>query len=678
MRRIAMMSGATVVTGLTVAGVALAQIATGVPNANPRSGTQPTVVAPGWSLQRVAVGADALENPSGEITKYGFLNDGPGTAANRNQPTKTEPDINTYLSSTHNLGGPTAGADYGRRYLFQGHENSTGNAYVTRINLDLPAGDAKRITLLTPPNPAGSTGLSRVDGSAYDPFAKQLLFTQEGSGTTGGVVQVPVEYAPGFQDPTALYGSIGRGGYEGIRLDPAGNLVIAEDQSGPAVSADPAQPNAAVKPAKAPGAFIYKFVPTSPSDLTAGKLYALQADNEAGQPITFGGHGGGTDAAPAPCTGSIPGVVAGGGSKAFCDAYAQDVRDLNTGGKSFATRWVLVHDTAISPAAFDANAAAKTANATPFKRPETVAYQPKSDFASLFFTATGDTNNLAAPLAASGAFGAIFRVDLDDPAVALSPGRLTIDVLGDAGHAGFDNLAFLDESTLLAGEDRGDTLHTQLNTLDSIWSYDVEAGTGKRLVALGRTASAAADAALAGTPGFQNDGDEEPTGVIVSDGSMSRLRILGWDTPGPDRRLFFTQQHGDNQTFEIIPPSNQGPAGAQGPKGDAGAPGPQGPSGAPGPQGPKGSPGARGPRGRAGRDAKVTCKTRRGKVTCKVTLAKRSTATARVGARLSRGSRVYASGTARSLVGRRSIRPGRYTLTLLYRHHREKVRVEVS
>jgi|GEM_PF-210910 len=684
-----MVLGAAAAVGLTAATGAFAQIGAGVPTAQPRSGAQPTVVAPGWALQTLAVGANPLENPAAEITKYGLLNDGPGTIANRNQPTKTEPDINTFLASTFNLGGPAAGTDYGRHYLFQGHENSTGNAYVTRINLDVPVGDAKRITLLTAPNTGapvglplvatGSTGLSRVDGSTYDPFNRNLLVTQEGNATTsGGVVQVPVAFSAGFQDPTTLYGSIGRGGYEGIRVDPAGNLVIAEDQGGAAVSADPAAPNAAAKPAKGPNSFIYKFVPTSPTNLSTGTLYALQVRNGANAPITFAGHGGGTDAVPLPCTGSIPGVAAGGGSTAFCDAYSQDLLGLHSGGGSLTTSWVQIHDTAVASIPFDANAAAKAANATPFLRPETLAYQPGSDFGSFFFTETGDTNNLAAPLAASGAFGSVMRVDLDNPAAPLSGGQLSMSVLGDAAHTGMDNITFLDETTMLVGEDRGDLLHTQLNTLDSVWSFDVNDGTSKRFVALGRTASAVADAALLGTVGFQNDGDEETTGVIVSDGSTSRLRLPGWAGGG---RVFFTQQHGDNQTFEAIAPTDQGPQGVPGPigpQGPAGANGATGPGGPGGPGGPAGAIGPRGPAGPAGpqglkgRDGKVTCKvtgSKRLRVTCKLSLAARSSS-ARAAARLVRGKTVYASGTPSRLLARRAIMAGRYTLTLKVRGQR--------
>ena len=43
-----------------------------------------------------------------------------------------------------------SGVDYGRTFLFQGHENAGNLAYVTRINLDRKRGDARRITLLTP------------------------------------------------------------------------------------------------------------------------------------------------------------------------------------------------------------------------------------------------------------------------------------------------------------------------------------------------------------------------------------------------------------------------------------------------------------------------------------------------------------------------------------------------
>lgn len=161
--------------------------------------------------------------------------------------------------------------------------------------------------------------------------------------------------------------------------------------------------------------------------------------------------------------------------------------------------------------------------------------------------------------------------------------------------------------------------------------------------------------------------------MIVSDGSMSKYRLPGSEVPGPNRRIFFTQQHGDNQTYEVISPSNQGPAGPQSPKGDTRARGPTGPQGLPGVAGPRGP---RGRRGRRGRDARVSCKAKRRRVTCKVTFGSRR-ARAGTRARLTRGRTVYASGTVRRLVARRSIRAGRYTLTLVSRAGKTRLPVVI-
>src|SRR5437879_7991470 len=111
----------------------------------PPAGHPDNSLSYGFSLVQVARGADALENPSGVITRFGYLNDFP---PQKFEATKTEADENTYLVFDHNPGGPTPGYDYGRRFLFQGHENSGDMAYVTRINMDIQD-HAHRITLMT-------------------------------------------------------------------------------------------------------------------------------------------------------------------------------------------------------------------------------------------------------------------------------------------------------------------------------------------------------------------------------------------------------------------------------------------------------------------------------------------------------------------------------------------------
>jgi hypothetical protein len=228
---------------------------------------------------------------------------------------------------------------------------------------------------------------------------------------------------------------------------------------------------------------------------------------------------------------------------------------LHTPGTTYRIRWVTVHDTAVDGFdPFDSNVAAKAALATPFKRPENLQFLPGSKYRSFFFCPTGDTSSLSGSvpdLAARGAWGSIFRVDMDHDR---DSGWISLFFLGDAEHNSFDNLTFANRHTLLATEDRGDTLHKQLNALDSIWAFPLDGSEPLRLVALGRDQQSENDVALsdAATPGYQNEGDNEPTGLHVSNGSTSKDEQPGTFENLKDARGFFTQQHGANRTYEII------------------------------------------------------------------------------------------------------------------------------
>lgn len=117
-----------------------------------------------------------------------------------------------------------------------------------------------------------------------------------------------------------------------------------------------------------------------------------------------------------------------------------------------------------------------------------------------------------------------------------------------------------------------------------------------------------------------------------------------------------------------------GPAGPAGPTGPAGEKGTSGTSGSAGPQGPTG---AQGPAGPAGKVVVVTCRTVKGKQRCTAKLVsgtvKFTTTGQSARATLSRHGLVYATGTARiarghtslRLLPAHSLRPGRYTLTLI-------------
>jgi hypothetical protein len=528
----------------------------GVPNANPRSGSPANVMASGFKLQRVVNGNDNLENPAGIFARYGYLDD--STIQTDGQPTKTEPDQNTYLVTGRNPGGPTAGYDYGHRFLIQGHEVFTpsgatyNRAYFTRINLDVKD-PAHRITLLNPlASDATDSGVRSIDGSTYDPFTGQLLFTAE-AGNLGGVFSQSLKWSATTAPEVKNYdGSMGKDCYEGIHNDKLGNHIIIEDTGGSNVT-----DNGAATVIKQPNSFVFRFKPKSAWDLTQGKLQVLQVSVD-GTPIVF--HSTATDGAQA----------------ARDDALGDPIKALHS-GQTQQIKWVTIHDTAVDGTApFDANAAAKAggiganANAankgTPLKRPENGKFVPGTGFKSFVFDETGDTNKTAGdyPGAAErGAWGALLRLDL--PKAGADTGTIKAIEVGDQTHASFDNVAFLDKNTVLVTEDRGETLHQQANALDSLWSFDITKpldkinADAKRLEAQGRDPEATSDIGLKEIPPVRthNDGDNEVTGIHVSDGSTSPDGILGSDLPKnaggwSPWRVFITGQHGANITYEIL------------------------------------------------------------------------------------------------------------------------------
>jgi hypothetical protein len=520
MRKLIVTSVALV--ALLAAGVAVAQISSGVPSPNPATGAPANLLAGGFGLHVVARGVDPLENPTSIYTTYGYLEDNAEPLAR----TRTEPDQNAYLETRWNPGGPTQGYDYGTHFLIQGHENGSNKAYLTRINLDVDE-PAHRITLLNTPDASGQTGLSSIDGSTYDPFNGQLLFTSE-AGSNGAVISTPLKWGGATPPPLQfLNGSMGRAGYEGVVIDKLGEVYLVEDTGGSGVV-----DNGASTKVKQPNSFVYRFIPANKGDFTQGKLQALQITAD-GAPITF------HDRTVDPLA-------------ARDDALGAPILKLHSGA-SLSAKWITIHNTATDGAeSFDANAAAKKAGATPLKRPENGKFVPQTDFKSFVFNETGDTDKEAGlypGAAARGAWGAYLRLDM--PKAGAQTGTVKTIVLGDETHNSYDNVTFLDKKTFLTTEDRGDTLHDQEGVLDSIWSYDLTKSyssiqaNAKRLVALGRDPEASG-------PGQE---DNEPTGVFVSDGGSTTGDLLGAEDPGDQEgvRVFFTEQHGANSTYEVVP-----------------------------------------------------------------------------------------------------------------------------
>jgi hypothetical protein len=514
---------------------------TNVPTANVRSDGVAPAAKLSRELQQIvwAQGSTKLENPSTLTSYYGYDNDTLNaggqpkmvptpTAPNTGMEAhKTEPDKNTYLVFKRGLGGPDPSYDYGTHFLFQGHEGGPadpaggpGNlGYITRINLD--ADTAHRVTLY-PTTASNGKPVITIDGSTWDPWANKLLFTTENQ--NGPTYLVDATWPSTIED---ISGSLGRGGYEGIQNDSDGNLWIDEDIGSPTNKPAPAVS------AKFPNSFVFRFVPTSPGDLKHGKLQALQVLNESNQPITF-------ESQSPP---SSPDQIA-----------------LHTYGKVFTTNWITVHDTTVDgTTAFNANLAAKAVHATPFKRPENGLFRPGSHFREYYFDETGDTNAASSENACCGGWGSVFKIAQSDPSA--DSGHITIFYKADGAHAAFDNTSFLSKDEITFVQDQGEGLHGVAGfdsgfVLDVNADYSNPANQPVRWLAQGRDASATLDAANGGFG--KNDQDNEITGTTVSDGNPGKQGVLGARVPHLFKdgwRFFYTQQHGDNVTYEVIPSS---------------------------------------------------------------------------------------------------------------------------
>jgi hypothetical protein len=146
--------------------------------------------------------------------------------------------------------------------------------------------------------------------------------------------------------------------------------------------------------------------------------------------------------------------------------------------------------------------------------------------------------------------------------VNAASGTLSLVYKGDAAHSSFDNCAFWSNDKIVFVEDAGDTLHTQRNALDSAYLFDVNTDYSNkqpvRIMAQGRDPSATIDSGFTSMPGvvgFQNEGDNEITGFHVSSGEPTVHGLLAAEPPNPQDpkwRAFYTSQHEDNITWEII------------------------------------------------------------------------------------------------------------------------------
>ena len=217
-----------------------------------------------------------------------------------------------------------------------------------------------------------------------------------------------------------------------------------------------------------------------------------------------------------------------------------------------------IHDTAVDGTTpFDANALAKAAHATPFKRPENGQFRPGIEFTRVLLRRDRRHRTRRAPRTARhGGCGAILKLTQSKPV----GGHRHADALlsRTRPHTGFDNVAFSRRNADRVRRGRGDALHTQRNALDSGFVFDVTRDYSKpanqpvRLIAEGRDPSATIDAAqLPGSQERRRQRDHRHPrlgrrpGAAASSAPKTPSRSTdGW-------RWFYTQQHGDNMTYEV-------------------------------------------------------------------------------------------------------------------------------
>ena len=266
-----------------------------------------------------------------------------------------------------------------------------------------------------------------------------------------------------------------------------------------------------------------------------GKLQALQVLNAAGDPITFDEPGGRQQSRPGRPAHLRPDLRHAAGSRSTTPGSTARRRSTPT-------------------------TLAKAAHATPFKRPENGLFRPGSRFGEFYFDETGDTD------ATSPENGDRGRLDVDLQAHAANPssdhGQLTLFYKGDQAHAGFDNVAFLSEDNDHVRRGRG--RHAALAAQRARFGLRVRRHAelrepGEPAGALARRGSRpVGDARLGQRRVRQERGRQRdhrhrtcPTATRASAASSARRcrrarRPASW-------RWFYTQQHGDNPTYEVVP-----------------------------------------------------------------------------------------------------------------------------
>jgi len=179
-----------------------------------------------------------------------------------------ETDLNIYddgRDDWHDMNVVNETGDMAGRFMYRTHE--------LRLPASLPEGGSISVVDLK----TGETRLlaqdpswNALDGIRWTPWGT-LLFAEE---TTGGRL-FEIELSDDMMSAEAINDrpAVGRLAHEGIDLDETGNIYIVDEHRGRTVGCETVTPC---------GGGIYKFVPNSYGDLSAGELYVLKVTGPDG------------------------------------------------------------------------------------------------------------------------------------------------------------------------------------------------------------------------------------------------------------------------------------------------------------------------------------------------------------------------------------------------------------
>ena len=236
---------------------------------------------------------------------------------------------------------------------------------------------------------------------------------------------------------------------------------------------------------------------------------------------------------------------------------------LHTYGKTFTTRWVTIHDTPSTATPVQREHAREGAERDAVQAARRTACSVRARSSRSSTSTRPATRTRRAPEnGCCGGWGVDLQADAEVDRQP-TPARCRSSTSGDAAHAGFDNVAFLSQEPDRLRRGRGRRRCTGSATGSTRLHARRDDGLlepGEQACALARrgprrvgddrrrpTAASARTTTTTRSPAFTSR-----TAIPATDGILGAKDPHPWQADGDTWRWFYTQQHGDNPTYEVL------------------------------------------------------------------------------------------------------------------------------